>query len=120
MADGGGPGSAQLTAAWIKIMKVRFRQAGGYTGIAICADLDTDKMSVEEARALAELVDRADLGAFRDASAPPRGADLLSYEIELETAEGARRIAFTDQEKTKDVTALLSFLRKRATPRPGI
>ena len=98
-------------------MKLRFSQSGGFAGLLLGCDLDTDKLSPGEAAELIRLVEGAELEKPGPARSS-RGRDLVNYEIVVE-AEGKRmRAVFDDMSVPKSVEALLEFLSHHAKAMP--
>jgi len=98
-------------------MKVRYRQSGGYAGLVLGCELDSDKLPRAEAEELARLVKQAVLdkvGVKRSS----RGRDLTNYEIIVENNGRTPKASFDDMTIPADVQPLLDFLRSRATARP--
>jgi hypothetical protein len=95
--------------------KIRFRQTGGFAGLARGCDLDAADLPRAEAEALAHLLATAKLEAVKPARA--RGADRQQYDLVLER-EGAPAIElrFDDGALTDELAALVAFLRKRSKP----
>ena len=98
-------------------MKVRYRQSGGYAGLVLGCELDTDKLPPGEAAQLARLVKQAALDkvGIKQSS---RGRDLINHEIIVENNGRTTKASFDDMTIPADVPPLLDFLRSRATARP--
>ena len=96
-------------------MKVKFLQSGGYAGLRMGCNLDTDSLPAEEAATLESLVEQS--GIFQAQSGSKlSGRDLLNYTIAIETNEGDRQVSFDDLSKPDGVMPLLKYLQSRAKP----
>ena len=98
-------------------MKVYYRQTGGFAGLVLGCELDTEKLSAGEAEELARLVQQAALDKV-GVKKSPRGRDLTTYEITVEDRGRAAKAAFDDMTIPAGVQPLLNFLRSRATAKP--
>jgi hypothetical protein len=98
-------------------MKVRYRQTGGFAGLVLGCELDTEKLSPREAEELARLVKQAALDKV-GVKKSPRGRDLTNYEIIVEDSSRTAKASFEDMTIPASVQPLLDFLRSRATARP--
>ena len=66
-------------------MKVMFRQSGGYTGLMMGSELDTDSLPSDEAASLQSLVEQSGILQAKSGRSP-NARDLLNYEITVETS----------------------------------
>jgi hypothetical protein len=98
-------------------MKVRYRQSGGFAGLILGADLDSEKLPRGEAEELARLVKQAALDKI-GVKQSPRGRDLTNYEIIVEDNGHTTKASFDDMTIPADVQPLLDFLNRRASARP--
>lgn len=98
-------------------MKVRFRQTGGFGGLVLGCDLDTDVMPRDEAEQLLLLIRKANIQEAGDRR-HPHGRDLLVYEVVLE--ERGRRIksSFDSMSASPEAESLVQFLAQRARAVP--
>jgi hypothetical protein len=97
--------------------KIRFRQTGGFAGLARGCDLDAADLPRAEADELAHLLATARLEAVKPGRA--RGADRQQYDLVLEReGEPAITVRFDDAALTDELAALVAFLRKRSRPVP--
>jgi hypothetical protein len=95
-------------------MKVRYRQSGGFAGLVLGCELDTEKLPAGEAEEVARLVKQAALDKV-GVKKSPRGRDLTNYEITVEDRGRAIKASFDDMTIPTTVQSLLDFLRSRAT-----
>jgi hypothetical protein len=98
-------------------MKIRYRQTGGFAGLSLGAELDTETLPVGEARELERLVKRAALHHIGDRKSRG-GRDLTSYEMTVEDQGRTTKASFDDMTIPSNAQALLDFVRSRATARP--
>ncbi|MDQ3870862.1 MAG: hypothetical protein M3301_04505 [Chloroflexota bacterium] len=109
-------------------LRIRLTQAGGITGGEVNFALDTDTISATEARELERLVDECRffdlrprrIGAFLDLLGPPRGFDVLRYEISIRRGSSRHRVAFDDLSLPPELCPLVDRLAQmaRATTTP--
>ena len=96
-------------------MKIKFLQSGGYAGLRMGCDLDTKSLSSEEATKLESLV--KDSGILQTSSQRSKNtADLINYEITIETKEGTHQTTFDDLTLPENVLPLLDYLQSRSKP----
>ena len=112
-------------------MRVQFERSGGFGGIRLTAELDTDKLratygatrvqrvlSLEEARHLERLVESSNFFALpaRMSSATP-GADRFQYIITVESSGKRHSVQTTDEAAPAALRALIASLRNVAMGR---
>ena len=93
-------------------MKIHFERSGGFTGIPVVAEIESQALAAEEAQHLQELVRTADffdLPAQPPASPAP-GADQFQYKITVEDAGQCHTVETTDSAATSDLRPLLNHL----------
>lgn len=93
-------------------MRVEFRREGGFAGIPLGAEFDTESLSAEDAGALRELVGRADFFNLPAASPPARGADRFQYVVTVEAGGKRYTVRTTDAAAPEPLRTLLDFLLK--------
>jgi hypothetical protein len=99
-------------------MKVVFRESGGFAGLSLGTELNTDDLPLEEAATLRSLVQQSDLQSPIGETAS-RARDLRTYEITVEPDEGdPYHVAFDDSNVPRGVRPLVDMLTERAGPRP--
>jgi hypothetical protein len=98
-------------------MKIRYRQTGGFGGLVLGCELDTEKLPRRDAEELKRLVEQAALDKV-GIKKSSRGRDLANYEISAEDNGRMTMAAFDDMTIPGNVQPLLDFLRSRATARP--
>lgn len=98
-------------------MKIEFRQSGGYAGLVMGSEINTDLLDAEEATKLQSLVEQSDILQVQPRSTP-NSADLLNYEITIETKEGTHQVSFNDMSLPESAIPLLEYLQDRAKPIP--
>ncbi len=96
-------------------MKIKFRQSGGYAGLRMGCEMDTDSLPPQEADRLTALVETS---GIRQATSQrtPNAADLFNYEFTIETREGTHQVSFDDMSLPERVRPLLDYLRGQAQP----
>ena len=97
-------------------MKIRFRQSGGFGGLVLGCDLDTETLSKKDAAELVKLVAAAKLPKL--ASRSGEGRDLNQYEITIDSDGDKAITSFDDMTIPKSVERLLEYLSSRAKAVP--
>jgi hypothetical protein len=98
-------------------MKIRYREAGGLTGLSRGCDIDTTSLPEDEALEIVGLVERAALKETR--SEGPDGArDLVGYEIVIEHEQRRFVVRFDDATVPASADELLAYLQGRTRPLP--
>jgi len=98
-----------------KYMKIKFRQSGGYAGLLLGCDLDTKSLSSDEATQLESLVNNSGI-LQANSSRSDNTADLISYEMTIETQAGTHQVRFDDLTLPESVLPLLDYLQSQAKP----
>lgn len=94
-------------------MKITFRQSGGYAGLRMGCELDTNLLTLEEATQLESLVEKSGILQIQTALST-NTADLINYEITIETEEGKHQVTFDDLTLPESVVPLLDYLQSHA------
>ncbi len=103
-------------------MRIQFERVGGFAGIRLKTEVDTDQLSPEEAKSLQELVEQAKLSDVRQA---PRAAsnvrDAFEYWLTVQDKEKRHSLRMTDGTIPASVqplvTRLLALAKKpKASP----
>lgn len=98
-------------------MRITYREAGGFAGLARGVEIDTAALPAAEARRVEDLVARAGL-ATGTRRGPEEARDLIGYEIAIETEAGRTVLSFDDATVPAEAEALLDYLQQRARPLP--
>ena len=96
-------------------MKIEFRQSGGYGGLTMGSEINTESLSAEEAAKLRSLVEQSDILQVQSKQTP-NSADLLQYQIIIETNKGVRQVSFDDLSLPDRAVPLVEYLQDRAKP----
>jgi hypothetical protein len=92
-------------------MKINFERSGGFAGMLLTANLDTEKMPSDEAQQLQDLIAAAQ---FFDLPAKPEGAssgaDHFQYRITIETDTQMHTVETTDAAAPETLRPLLRRL----------
>jgi hypothetical protein len=92
-------------------MRIHFERAGGFTGIRLKADVDTDALPPEEAKAWQALVAKAQLGQIRQSSgadSPIR--DAVEYSLTVEDGGKRSSVRMTDETLPPSASPLIDRL----------
>lgn len=93
-------------------MKVSVVRGGGIGGFVTRTELDSQRLSAGDSKALAEQVKRA--LAVSDASAPgERSPDELLYTIAVDDGDGGRTAHFSEQTLPEEVRELIAWIDSR-------
>ena len=96
-------------------MKIKFRQSGGYAGLRMGCDLDLNSLPTDEAKKVQALVKES--GVLQTSTNRTKNAaDLINYEITIESSEGTHQITLDDLTLTENILPLLDYLQERAKP----
>jgi hypothetical protein len=98
-----------------KHVKIKFRQSGGYTGLQMGCDLDNKSLSPAEFSQLESLVKTSGI-VGSNSSRSENTADLINYEITIETKEGIHQVQFDDLTLPDSILPLLDYLQSKAKP----
>ncbi len=96
-------------------MKVSFVRSGGFGGLRLAAELDTENLPPDEAAELRSLVAALDTGA--SAATPAGGADRFRYDLTIEADGRTRRLSLSDGDLTAATRPLVARLEKQAKQR---
>ena len=96
-------------------MRVQFTQSGGITGRLRACTLETSSMDAAEAKALEELVCKADLSTSGEVLSRG-GRDLEEYEIAIDDGHGRVTVVRDQSTLTPEAKALVAYLKKCAKP----
>lgn len=92
-------------------MRIHFERAGGFAGIRLKADVDTDELSAEEAKSLQALVENAKLGEVRQASGlGGKIRDAFEYWLTVEDDGKRYSVRVTDETISPSVQPLITRL----------
>jgi hypothetical protein len=93
-------------------MKISYRRTGGFAGMVMSFDIDTETLPVEQAEEIQGLVSAADffsLPATIPSAAP--GADQFQYKLTVESEEGRHTVDLGDAAVPDDLRPLLDKIR---------
>jgi hypothetical protein len=103
----------------MSLLKLRFRQSGGYAGLIRGQEITAADSSPGEIQRLEQLLKAAGLAegaAGGGDRTPPKAADLIQYELEIETSAGTRHVVLTDDDLDDRTEPLIRFLQKGSKP----
>jgi hypothetical protein len=98
-----------------KYMRIQFSQSGGYAGLRMGCDLDTNLLSPDESTQLESLVKTSGV-LTSHSSRSKNAADLINYEITIETNQGIYQVRFDDLTLPESILPLLDYLQSQAKP----
>ena len=92
-------------------MRIHFERAGGFAGIRLKAEVDTDQLSSEEAKSLQALVENAKLGEVPQVSRlGGRTRDAFEYWLTVEEDGKRHSVRLTDEIIPPSVQPLITRL----------
>jgi hypothetical protein len=102
-------------------MRIHFKRAGGFAGIQLKGDVDTDTLPPEEAKSWEALVEKAQLGQIRQLSgAGGRIRDSFEYWVTVENGGKQSSVRMTDETLPPSATPLIDRLLALAKkPKPS-
>ena len=91
-------------------MRIQFERTGGFAGMTVRGDIDTDSLPAEEAQALRKMIEAADVYSLpAKLASPTPGADRFQYTLTIED-EGRRHTVELGEGAASD--ALRALLRR--------
>jgi len=100
-----------------EISKIYFSRNGGFAGFNLNLSLNINELAEPEAHKLQNLITGSGITEFRESTGKEKGADLFSYSIVLETAQGSETININQQEVTPGAEPLIHYLSDLAKKR---
>ena len=102
-------------------MQIDFERVGGFAGIRLKADVDTDALPPKEAKSLEALVEKAELSKIRQSSAAgSRTRDAFEYWLTVEDGGKRSSVRMTDETLPPSATPLIDRLLALAKkPKPS-
>ena len=94
-------------------MKITFRQSGGYAGLLRGCEINTERLSSEEARELKSLVDQSGILEAQSKQSPNL-ADVFNYLITIETRDKTHQVSFDELSLPREIIPLIDFLQDRS------
>jgi hypothetical protein len=98
-------------------MKIHFRYVGGFGGLRLGCDLNTELLPKAEATKLKRLIKKANLSTTT-LHGSEKARDLFNYTIKIETEDETITAAFDDMSIPENAEPLLEFLRSHARAVP--
>jgi hypothetical protein len=103
----------------MSLLKVRFRQSGGFAGLIRGQEISAGDSSPEDLQRLEHMLKESGLAeraAGGGARTPSKSADLMQYDVEIETSAGTRHVVLTDDDLDDKTEPLIRFLQKGSKP----
>jgi hypothetical protein len=102
-------------------MRIHFERVGGFAGIRVKGDVDTDALPSEEATSWEALVEKAQLGQIRQSSgAGGRTRDSFEYWLTIEAGGKRFSLHMTDETLPPSASPLIDRLLALAKkPKPS-
>jgi hypothetical protein len=103
----------------VSLVRVRFRQSGGFAGLLRGCEITAAESSPKELQELERLLKESGVmerAAGGGARTPPTSADLIQYDLEVETSDGTKHVVLTDDDLNDRTEPLIQFLQKRSKP----
>jgi hypothetical protein len=103
----------------MSLLKLRFRQSGGFAGLIRGQEITAADLKPQELQRLERMLKESGLMERADASGartPPTSADLVQYDLEFETSAGTKHVVLTDDDLDDKTEPLIQFLQKQSKP----
>ena len=97
-------------------MEIAFQRSGGFAGLTMAAEVDTEKLPAGEARELEHLVERLEASGAGETAAAGK-PDRFQYEVTVRRGKQERCYRIGEQELTADARELVKRLTERARKR---
>ena len=94
-------------------MEIGFQRSGGFGGLTMGADVDTEKLPAAEARELEQLVEKLEASGAGETAAPGK-PDRFQYEVTVRRGGKERCFRLAEQELTPEGRELMKRLTERA------
>ena len=94
-------------------MQVRITQKGGFAGLKLAADLDTEELGGEEAKRVERSLDQL---LERDQPSQPPHPDGFEYHFAVPARGEAATVVVPEHELPEELEPLLEEFRKKSTP----
>lgn len=91
-----------------EISKIHFSRSGGFAGFNLNLTLNVHELPESEINKLKKLINEACIS--NKYSKKPKGADLFSYSIVFESAQGSESFHINQQEVTPVAEPLINYL----------
>lgn len=93
-------------------MKIHFERSGGFMGVPVVAEIESQALAAEDAQHLHELVRTADFFDLpaHPPTSPAPGADQFQYKITVEDAGHCHTVETSDSAATAELQPLLHHL----------
>jgi hypothetical protein len=103
----------------MSLLKLRFRQSGGFGGLIRGQEItaaDSTPQELQRLEALVKASGVAERAAGGGARTPSASADLMQYDLEIETSAGTTHVVLTDDDLNDKTEPLIRFLQKQSKP----
>jgi hypothetical protein len=101
-------------------MKISFERHGGFTGIRLATQIDTETMEPGEAHQVQEMVAAADFFNLPAVILPSKpGPDEFQYIVTVEMGDRQHTVTVSDRAAPPALQELLQFLTRMAKKRRG-
>jgi hypothetical protein len=95
-------------------VKIKFVQRGGFAGIDLVSELDTNSLSSREVQIFNSLLENSRFFDLPSWCPPPKkGADYLEYKIVIESEGRIHTVNTTDIAMPSELARLVTFLRRK-------
>ena len=96
-------------------MRIRFERTGGFDGLRLSGEVDSEKLSAAQAKELKRLVEGArPFDQPRTASRSPQVPDQFQYELTIEDGDRTHTIQTGDAEASDELRELIDWLAETA------
>ncbi len=95
-------------------MQIRFVRTGGFAGMRLSTDLNTDTLNSDESREVRALVDSSGFFDLPKTITPTsKGADQYSYSIIIEEGQKTHTVQFSETAMPSGLRPLINYLMEK-------
>ena len=99
-------------------MRIKYERTGGFAGMKMSLEVDTQELPEDQAEKLIDLLDDADFEELPAKLLPARpGMDQFTYKVEIDGKRGRHAIETSDSAIPEKVRPLIDFLGELARTR---
>lgn len=99
-------------------MRIYLKRSGGFAGMQLQANLDTNMLSAEEEAAIEQLLTDVNFFEMPSEPAAAAGVDQFTYELRVVSGEEEHTICFTEEEAPLEMYSLFRHLTAVARRAP--
>jgi hypothetical protein len=98
----------------MEVQRIKYERTGGFAGMRIAADIETDDLPEDQARTLMELLDDLDFNELPEQLTNNSAVDQFTYTITVETRKWEHTVITGDSTSSDKMQELLEMLNRLA------